>query len=521
MKQTFSHIRSGALRAVAAVVAGLTLILPVGALKAARSEAYPAAVSYVAQYSGVLNHLYNGGAPSSGSTGGEWKVLALSRSGRMSASSNYAKQYYKAVVNVVEKAGSAKLHSTKSTENSRLIIGLTSAGYDARKVAGYDLTAPLSDFDFVKKQGINGPIFALIALNTNSAYGMSSIKNRCIDYILEKEISGGGWALGGNNADPDITAMAITALASYTSNSKVKAAIDRGISKLSAIQADDGSFICYGDKNAESCAQVVVALSALKIDAGSDSRFTKNNKSVLAALLTFYKGSGFAHVAGGSINVMATEQAAMALCAYDRYKNSKNTLYNMNDTVLSVGPSEAPITDAPTEVPATDTPAPTSTPTPVPTATPVPVTNPPTATPTPTPTATPTPRPVTNPPTATPTPAPTATPTPAVTPSSTPTAVPATDAITDDPSATPEGLLTDEPTAEITDEPTAEITDEPTPEPTEEVHEPAVTPVPIPISHGEWNGVNNKLKWIIPLVCGGVLIIAGIVLLIYLLKKRK
>lgn len=65
--------------------------------------------------------------------------------------------------------------------------------------------------------------------------------------------------------------------------------------------------------------QVLVALSTVGINAHKDSRFIKSGNSALDALCAFYVGGGFAHMANGGANSMATEQAAYALCAYDRF----------------------------------------------------------------------------------------------------------------------------------------------------------------------------------------------------------
>ncbi len=58
-----------------------------------------------------------------------------------------------------------RLHHAKSTENSRAILGLTAAGYNAANMAGVDLTAGLTDMAYLRAQGTNGPIWALIALD--------------------------------------------------------------------------------------------------------------------------------------------------------------------------------------------------------------------------------------------------------------------------------------------------------------------------------------------------------------------
>ena len=206
-------------------------------LYSARTSDYRS--GYAAQYSAVLRTLAGGAKPEFGSVGGEWKVLALARSGFYPTESGYFSEYYAKIEKLVAANGSPKLHPQKSTENSRLIIALSSIGRDARSVAGFDLTAPLGDFNYVKKQGLNGVIFALIALDCNKNYGMSDIKSQCVDLLLSRECDGGGWALGLGAAEADITAMAITALAPYR---KAAAAIERGVEKLSALQNANGSF---------------------------------------------------------------------------------------------------------------------------------------------------------------------------------------------------------------------------------------------------------------------------------------
>ena len=294
-------------------------------LYSARTSDYRS--GYAAQYSAVLRTLAGGAKPEFGSVGGEWKVLALARSGFYPTESGYFSEYYAKIEKLVAANGSPKLHPQKSTENSRLIIALSSIGRDARSVAGFDLTAPLGDFNYVKKQGLNGVIFALIALDCNKNYGMSDIKSQCVDLLLSRECDGGGWALGLGAAEADITAMAITALAPYR---KAAAAIERGV------------------ETSESCSQVLVALSTVGINAHKDSRFIKNGNSALDALCAFYVGGGFAHMANGGANSMATEQAAYALCAYDRFLSGRSSLYDMND-VSPVSPAEP--TDKPTPKP--------------------------------------------------------------------------------------------------------------------------------------------------------------------------
>lgn len=280
-----------------------------------------------------------------GTSGGEWVALGLARSG--SISDTLAEQYAQAAYQYVKKKGSSTISDSKSTENSRMILALTSIGKDPSDVAGYDLLEPLADLDYVKSQGINGPIFALIALDSHDyeipkavAGKTQTTREALIDAILAAQLSDGGWNVNGNGADADMTAMAIQALAPYySSNAKVKSAVDDALKRLSKMQEVNGGYTSWGTANAESVAQVIVALTSLGIDPASDGRFIKNGYSTLDALATFYNDKGgFKHSQSDttSSNGLATEQAYYALASWYRLKNGKTSLYDMSDvTTLS------------------------------------------------------------------------------------------------------------------------------------------------------------------------------------------
>ncbi len=274
------------------------------------------------------------------SVGGEWTVLSLARSHIKVPESYYAKYYANAEKKLKQTSG--KLHHVKYTEYDRVILAVSAIGQDVTNVAGYDLTKPLADFNVLIKQGLNGPIWALIALDSNK-YPIPIDKNAevqttremLVDYILSREINGGGWSLTSEApADTDITAMVLQALSNYQDNEKVKQAIDRALTYLSSTQQEDGSFKSnWGNEaNCESIAQVIVALTSLDIDPRTDKRFIKNGKDTITALLAFYvEGGGFRHTLGGEVNPMATDQGMYALVAYDRFKNGQKHLYDMTD----------------------------------------------------------------------------------------------------------------------------------------------------------------------------------------------
>ena len=277
------------------------------------------------------------GTPTVNSTGGEWMVIGLARSGRPVPAGYYDNvvEYVKAMADANE-----RLHRAKVTDNARVILALTAIGKDVTNVGGHNLLKGLDNMAYVQKQGINGPIFTLIALDSHNYPTMGDVtREKLIQVILDAQLPGGGWNLSGENADTDMTAMAIQALAPYyKTNETVKAAVDKALEALSALQCSDGGFGSWGTVNSESCAQVIVALTALGIDPATDSRFVKNGSTVLGALAGFYvDGGGFKHTADGERNGMATEQGYYALAAYYRFVNGQTSLYDMSDVTIQTG----------------------------------------------------------------------------------------------------------------------------------------------------------------------------------------
>ena len=284
------------------------------------------------------------GTPTVNSTGGEWMVIGLARSGRTVPAG-----YYENVVDYVKAKAdkNERLHPAKVTDNARVILALTAIGKDVTNVGGHNLLKGLDNMAYVQTQGINGPIFTLIALDSHNYPTMGDVtREKLIQVILDAQLNDGGWDLSADKADPDMTAMAIQALAPYyKTNETVKVAVDKALEALSALQRNDGGFGSWGTVNSESCAQVIVALTALGIDPTADSRFVKNGLTVLDALAGFYvTGGGFRHTAGGDLDGMATEQGYYALAAYYRFANTQTRLYDMSDVTVQTGGSNTPAT---------------------------------------------------------------------------------------------------------------------------------------------------------------------------------
>lgn len=274
---------------------------------------------------------------------GEWSVLAMARGGYLT---DYVRNAYLTELYKTLQDNKGILHHVKYTEYSRVVIALSALNISPTSVNGYNLLEPLADFKKVSGQGINGSSSALIALDTKK-YEIPELKNgktqttrdALIADILGKEIEGGGWALSGNIADPDVTAMTIQSLVPYMSRNDVNAAVNRGIEKLAALQDADGGyssdFISESGnpvKNLESSAQVVIALSAVDASLIQQETFMKNGKTLLDELLRYQKEDGsFCHVIGDKSDAMATDQGTLALLAWSRAVNGQTRLYDMTD----------------------------------------------------------------------------------------------------------------------------------------------------------------------------------------------
>lgn len=285
--------------------------------------------------------------PTLGSIGGEWAVIGLARSG-YAVPQNYFDDYYKGVEEYVKNCNGV-LHERKYTEYSRVIVALTAIGKDPANVGGYNLLTALGDYENTVWQGLNGPIWALIALDSgnyeiphNAAAKTQASREMYLQAILEAQLADGSWALSGKTAtasDVDMTGMALQALSNYQDKAEVKAATDKALNWLSSVQNEQGGFSSWGEANSESVVQVIVALTALEIPL-DDSRFVKDGHSLLDNLLSFYTpGKGFLHVkSGGGNSPMSSEQGLYAMAAIKRANAGQTALYDMSDVKKSATP---------------------------------------------------------------------------------------------------------------------------------------------------------------------------------------
>ena len=270
------------------------------------------------------------------SVGGEWLIMGLARSG-LDVSDEYYETYFQNLSAYTAQQGGI-LHAKKYTEYSRVILAVTAIGQDPTDVGGFNMLQPLADFEQTVFQGINGPIFALLALDSgnyeipeNTVGSTQATRDLYVDYIINAQLENGGWSLMGGEAEIDVTAMALQALANYQDRKDVAEAVEKGLAVLSERQNDQGGYQYNAAESvsSESVSQVIVALAELGI-ALDDPRFVKNGNTLLDALMQFQQADGgFAHLMDGETDLLATEQAFYALVAANRIAQGESSLYRM------------------------------------------------------------------------------------------------------------------------------------------------------------------------------------------------
>lgn len=292
------------------------------------------------------------GALAPGDSLSDWVAIATGCSGEPVQRSAYLQGLETYVTEAYEKNGC--LHRIKATEYHRIALTVLALGGDptcfGRDGDGkpVDLIAQ-GTYNWcgtgeLGLQGLNALIFALITLdakNYDIPSGARYTRQELLGQLLAAQTEAGAFGLTAGAEDVDLTAMALQALAPYREkDSAVADSVERALSWLSARQNSTGDFTSWGAATSEGTAQVVIALCALGLDPGTDPRFCKSGGSALEGLLRYQLPDGmFCHTMDGGADVMATEQAALALIAVERLAAGKGRLYDL--TEVAVYPGEA------------------------------------------------------------------------------------------------------------------------------------------------------------------------------------
>jgi hypothetical protein len=248
----------------------------------------------------------------------DWEAVVLGLNGKPVKNPLFSASYFKQTEKEIKKRdGEYGL----VTDYARLALVYKTHGKDPADIAGYDLIEKITTFGSAERQGINAYCWVLIALYNQP----DEITAPFIENILPYQLPSGGFSAAPPTSqnprreDVDLTAMSITALAPYTQATAVREAVQDALDYLSRAQEEDGGFSNYGINNAESVSQVIIALCSAGVSL-DDSRFIKNNQSVLDALYGFYLGGGFfAHdKESGEPDPIAARQAALALTALQK-----------------------------------------------------------------------------------------------------------------------------------------------------------------------------------------------------------
>lgn len=279
-----------------------------------------------------------------GSSLSDWTAMALVFSGRKEAYESYVKRLEAYVTEQYETRGT--LDSFKATEYHRIALTALALGKDPTAF-GTDRNGNHVNliFDGIYnfpgdgpgQQGSNGLIYALLALDAgnyevpeNARYTREIL----IDELCGLQAEEGGFGLTeGSKGDVDLTAMALQALAPYREQEQAALAVEKACRWLSGQMTENGTFFCYGSESAESSAQVILAVCALGMEPDTTEAFLKNGVSLLDGLETFRLENGlYMHTRGDRTgNLMATEQALLALEAVERLRTTGNFLFDFTD----------------------------------------------------------------------------------------------------------------------------------------------------------------------------------------------
>lgn len=297
-----------------------------------------------------------------GSSATDWLPIGLSRCGveddydaYLAALQSYVEQKYREP---------DKLDRVKATEWHRISLAVLACGGDpthfGKDADGNDINL-IADGVYdrgktidIGAQGLNGWLWGLITLDSmkyNIPAGSSYTRTEMIKKILSFQLPDDGFNLRfaqGSTADPDITAMAIQALAPYYRNAtfNVKDPVDKALGCLSELQLDTGDFRSWGTRNSESVSQIIVSLCSIGVDPQNDSRFIKNGINLLDALFYYQQeDGGFAHsyesdpsnpsAIPGESDSIATDQALLALVAVWRQAQGMSILYDFRPGSVS------------------------------------------------------------------------------------------------------------------------------------------------------------------------------------------
>ncbi|KJS10328.1 MAG: hypothetical protein VR67_18650 [Peptococcaceae bacterium BRH_c8a] len=218
------------------------------------------------------------------------------------------------------------LSETKSTDYQRTVLGALAAGQNPDGYGGKNLLqsviasqTPSGKFaDTINGTGeklVNAHVWGIIALHVAGQDIPQA--DRALQWLTAHQNADGGFSIDIrlDESDVDMTAMAIIAMACLGQDSSFPA-VEKALVYLQEQQNEDGTFGAWGTSTAESCAQVVQALTILGIDPTAEA-WSKGGGNAVTGLLQYRLADGsFSHGSERLPNDMASAQALIALGDY-------------------------------------------------------------------------------------------------------------------------------------------------------------------------------------------------------------
>ena len=235
------------------------------------------------------------------------------------------------------------LEDIKATEYHRIALAVMALGGDPTSFGTRPDGSPIDliadgTYDFggidLGLQGLNGLTWALIVLDasgveipTDARYQRQDI----IDAILSAQEPDGGFGLMKGGSEVDITAMTLQALSPY--KEQYSEPIEKALLYLSSVKTGTCGYISYGEENAESVSQVIMALCALGIDPETDPRFCSGGMTTLAELERFRFPDGtYGHaLTSEKGDSMATVQALEALLSLRGLRDGTGYVFSFRE----------------------------------------------------------------------------------------------------------------------------------------------------------------------------------------------
>ena len=259
----------------------------------------------------------------------EWAVITKYRTGQK-LDKETLNSYYNSVA-----ARVATWEPTqKPTDIARVSLALSAIGADITNVKGVNLAEMMYNSPLLQT-GSNELIWCLLALDATDIKIPDNARwprQKMVDALLSFQNENGGYGLYNNKTyDVDLTGMAFQALAPYAKEEKVQASIEKSLEFLQDKLSAD-----YGYETSETCSQVILGLSALKLDP-LESGFGTEEKNIISYMKDMYEveEGGFSHFPKGhlnyGVNYMGTYQALEALESYRRYAAGETSYWDMKD----------------------------------------------------------------------------------------------------------------------------------------------------------------------------------------------